>query len=126
MMDLAEKAELFAYYDARGDGYEDFYQGRGARIAPLADEYPVDTAGVSSLLSSFGRGDVVDLACGTGFWLSVYGPHCRSATLVDQSPVSLSRCRQRVHDLGLETGANCRSFPHRPTTRACSGFSSAI
>ena len=97
----SEKAELFAYYDARADGYEDFYQGRGAAIAPLANEYPIDTAGVSSLLSSYGRGDVIDLACGTGFWLSAYSANCTSVTLVDQSGPALARCRQRVETLGL-------------------------
>jgi len=99
----SEKAELFAYYDARADGYEDFYQGKGAAIAALANEYPVDTAGVSTLLSSFGRGDVIDLACGTGFWLSAYGTHSASVTLVDQSGPALARCRQRVDALGLGT-----------------------
>jgi SAM-dependent methyltransferase len=101
----SERAELFAYYDARADGYEDFYQGRGAAIAPLAHEYPVDTAGVSALLSSFGRGDVIDLACGTGFWLSAYGANCASVTLVDQSGPALARCRQRVDALGLRATA---------------------
>jgi len=101
----SERAELFAYYDARADGYEDFYQGRGAAIAPLTHEYPVDTAGVSALLSSFGRGDAVDLACGTGFWLSTYGSNCASVTLVDQSGPALARCRQRVDALGLRTFA---------------------
>lgn len=98
-----EKAEIFAYYDARADSYEDFYQGKGAAIAPLANEYPVDTAGVADLLSSFGRGDVIDLACGTGFWLSAYGSNCASVTLVDQSGPALARCRQRVDSLGLRT-----------------------
>ena len=92
----AEREELFAYYDARVDGYEDFYQGRGAAIAPLASEYPVDTAGVSALLTSFGGGDAIDLACGTAFWLSAYGANCRSVTLVDQSSTSLERCARRA------------------------------
>jgi ubiquinone/menaquinone biosynthesis C-methylase UbiE len=96
-----DKAEIFAYYDARADGYEDFYQGRGAAIAALANEYPIDTAGVADLLSSFGRGDVIDLACGTGFWLSTYGTTCASVTLVDQSGPALARCRQRVDALRL-------------------------
>ncbi|HEY7185305.1 MAG TPA: class I SAM-dependent methyltransferase, partial [Vicinamibacterales bacterium] len=99
----AERAELFAYYDARADGYEDFYHGKGAAIRPLAAEYPVDTAAVADLLSSFGRGDAIDLACGTGFWLSTYGSNSRSLTLVDQSGPALARCRQRVDALGLRT-----------------------
>jgi SAM-dependent methyltransferase len=99
----SERAELFAYYDARADGYEDFYQGKGAAIGPLAHEYPVDTAGVSALLSSFGRGDAIDLACGTGFWLSAYGANSASVTLVDQSGPALAHCRQRVDALGLRS-----------------------
>lgn len=99
----SERSELFAYYDARADGYEDFYLGKGAAISPLAHEYPVDAAGVSALLSSFGRGDVIDLACGTGFWLSSYGTGCTSVTLVDQSGPALARCRHRIDALGLRT-----------------------
>ena len=96
-----EVAEMFAYYEARADGYDDFYQGKGQAVPELASEYPVDTGGVSSLLSSFGRGDVIDLACGTGFWLTAYGPQCRSVTLVDQSAAVLARCKHRVEDLGI-------------------------
>ena len=102
----AEREDLFAYYDARVDGYEDFYQGRGAAIAPLANEYPVDTAGVSALLASFGGGDAIDLACGTAFWLSAYGANCRSVTLVDQSSTSLERCARRADALGLRAIAH--------------------
>jgi len=100
-----ERSELFAYYDARAEGYEDFYAGRGQAIPALAAEYPIDTGGVSRLLSSFGRGAVVDLACGTGFWLTAYGSHCTSVTLVDQSPESLRYCQRRVDSLGLQTVA---------------------
>lgn len=96
-----EATEMFAYYEARADGYDDFYQGKGAALPELASEYPVDTAGVAALLASFGDGDVVDLACGTGFWLTVYGAQCRTVTLVDQSAAVLARCQRRVDDLGL-------------------------
>ena len=100
-----EATEMFAYYEARADGYDDFYQGKGAAVPELAREYPVDSAGVSSLLASFGGGDVLDLACGTGFWLTAYGAQCRSATLVDQSAAVLARCKRRVDDLGLADNA---------------------
>lgn len=96
-----EATEMFAYYEARADGYDDFYQGKGQALPELASEYPVDTAGVASLLSSFGRGDVIDLACGTGFWLTAYGARCESVTLVDQSAKVLARCRRRADELGL-------------------------
>ena len=97
----AEKAELFAYYQAQAANYEDFYDGKGQAIAALSGEYATDTAGVTTLLSSFGRGDVVDLACGTGFWLSVYGGNAASITLVDQSEQALAHCERRLQNLGL-------------------------
>jgi SAM-dependent methyltransferase len=96
-----EAAEMFAYYEARADGNDDFYRGKGAAIPELASEYPLDTAGVASMLAPLGRGDVVDLACGTGFWLNAYGTGCRSVTLVDQSAAVLARCRRRVDARGI-------------------------
>jgi ubiquinone/menaquinone biosynthesis C-methylase UbiE len=96
-----ERDELFSYYEARADEYDDFYQGKGQAVPELSAEYPIDTAAVSELLGKFGQGDVVDLACGTGFWLTAYGANCRSVTLVDQSTAVLGRCQRRVHELGL-------------------------
>jgi ubiquinone/menaquinone biosynthesis C-methylase UbiE len=96
---------MFSYYDARADGYDDFYQGKGQAVPELASEYPIDTAAVSRLLEHFGHGDVIDLACGTGFWLSAYGANCRTVTLVDQSADVLARCRHRVRALGLDERA---------------------
>ena len=97
----AEKAELFAYYEAQAANYEDFYDGKGQAIAALSDQYATDVAGVTRLLSSFGRGDVVDLACGTGYWLSAHGRNASSITLVDQAEHVLARCERRVQHLGL-------------------------
>jgi SAM-dependent methyltransferase len=96
-----EKDEMFSYYEAQAGSYDDFYQGKGTAVPALASEYPVDTNGVSALLSGFGQGDVVDLACGTAFWLAAYGPNCTSVTLVDQSTAALAQCRRRVRELGL-------------------------
>jgi demethylmenaquinone methyltransferase/2-methoxy-6-polyprenyl-1,4-benzoquinol methylase len=100
-----EAAEMYAYYDAQAETYEDFYFGKGQAVAALAPEYDVDRKGIGALLAAFGQGDVIDLACGTAFWLSIYGPNCRTVTLVDQSAVSLARCEQRVRALGLEPAA---------------------
>ena len=102
----AETSEMFAYYDARAGGYDDFYHGKGAAIGPLSSEYPIDAGAIAAMLSSFGHGDVLDLACGTGFWLSAYGCNARSITLVDQSAPALARCAQRINALALQ-GVAC-------------------
>jgi len=101
----AERDEMFSYYDAQAESYEDFYRGEGQAIAALSSEYSIDTAGVAALLSGFGQGDVVDLACGTAFWLATYGRNCTTVTLVDQSAAALARCRQRIHELNLHDTA---------------------
>jgi ubiquinone/menaquinone biosynthesis C-methylase UbiE len=98
-----------AYYDAQAATYEDFYFGRGQAVPELAAKYAVDREAVSALLTTFGTGDVLDLACGTAFWLSVYGRNCRTVTLVDQSASSLARGKERVDAMGLGSAA---SFVH--------------
>jgi SAM-dependent methyltransferase len=100
-----EVAEMHAYYDAQADTYEDFYFGKGQAVAALGSEYDIDRAGIGALLAAFGRGDVIDLACGTAFWLSVYGPYCRTVTLVDQSATSLAKCEKRIRTMGLQSAA---------------------
>lgn len=97
----AERREMFAYYDARADIYDEFYQGSGAAVPELSGSYPRDTAGCLDLVAGVCRGDVLDLACGTGFWLRAYGSRCAAVTLVDQSPAVLARCVRRLDELGL-------------------------
>jgi ubiquinone/menaquinone biosynthesis C-methylase UbiE len=92
---------MFAYYEARADTYDEFYHGKGAAIPALSDAYPVDTAGCLKVVSEACRGDVLDLACGTGFWLCGYGRHCTAVTLIDQSSAVLERCCRRLDELRL-------------------------
>jgi SAM-dependent methyltransferase len=69
----AERREMFAYYDARADTYDEFYRGKGAAIPALSDSYPINTAACLQLVGGVCRGDVLDLACGTGSWLQAVG-----------------------------------------------------
>jgi ubiquinone/menaquinone biosynthesis C-methylase UbiE len=93
---------MFSYYEERAAEYDGVYLGKGPAIAALSSEYKTDSAGISRLLSRFGRGHVIDLACGTGYWLPFYGHNCASVTLIDQSATVLARCRKRVKELDLE------------------------
>jgi demethylmenaquinone methyltransferase/2-methoxy-6-polyprenyl-1,4-benzoquinol methylase len=95
----AERREMFAYYEARADTYDEFYHGKGPAIAALSHAYPIDTAGCLKLVSEACRGNVLDLACGTGFWLQAYAPRCTAITLIDQSSAVLERCRRRLDEL---------------------------
>ena len=47
------------------------------------------------------HGRVMDLACGTAFWLPHYGPNCSSITLFDQSGQMLAQARAKASRLKL-------------------------
>ncbi len=49
---------------------------------------------------------MIDIACGTAFWLPFYGRNCTSVTLVDQSARVLAQCRKRVEELGLQSSTH--------------------
>lgn len=93
---------LFSYYEERATEYDEVYLGKGPPISELSSEYKTDAIGISKLLSRFGRGHVIDIACGTAFWLPFYGHNCTSVTLIDQSTTALARCRKRIEELGMQ------------------------
>jgi ubiquinone/menaquinone biosynthesis C-methylase UbiE len=92
--------EMMAYYDERAEKYDEIYLGKGhATIDP--DVYERDVATVSEMASGFGEGHLIDVGCGAGFWLPCYARNCSRITLIDQSERMLSKCRERVEELGL-------------------------
>jgi ubiquinone/menaquinone biosynthesis C-methylase UbiE len=106
VMDDKIMREMMSYYDERADEYDGIYLGKGhATIAP--DVYKKDVARVSKMVSRFGKGHLIDIACGTGFWLPDYARNCNQITFLDQSERMLSECKNRVERLGL---TNISSF----------------
>ena len=97
---------MLAYYDARASEYEEAYT-RGTGTASIQD--PSVFTNEARILSSIARqrvsGRVIDLACGTGFWLPAYAEQCSHVTLVDQSERMLDECRKKVERLGLTSKA---------------------
>ena len=92
--------EMMSYYDERAEEYDDIYLGKGhTTIDP--DVYRKDVARVSEMVSRFGKGHLIDIACGAGFWLPDYAPNCGQITFLDQSERMLSKCKDRVEELGL-------------------------
>jgi ubiquinone/menaquinone biosynthesis C-methylase UbiE len=97
--------EMMSYYDERADTYDEIYLGRGhTTIDP--DVYQKDVATVSTMVSDFGKGHLIDIACGAGFWLPYYAWNCSQITFLDQSEKMLSKCKERVETLGLTTLSN--------------------
>lgn len=54
------------------------------------------------MVGGFGRGHLIDVACGTGFWVPSYAANCTQLTCLDQSANMLEECRKRTDKLSME------------------------
>lgn len=97
---------MLEYYDARAEEYDDIFSGGGpASCKPHV--YRKDITALFELLSGFGEGKVIDIGCGTGYWLKGYYQRCREFTFLDAEPNMLRKCRERVQHYQL---MNCAEF----------------
>jgi len=104
--DDAVLAEQKRYYRARAPEYDDwwFRRGRYADDPPHVREgWFADGAEVEQALDAFApRGDVLELAGGTGLWTRHLVRHAEALTVVDASPETLELNRARVGDARVE------------------------
>jgi len=91
---------MITYYEERAGEYDEFYSGKSPGI-PRPDAYKKDLAKITKIVSRFGKGHLIDIGCGTGFWLAHYGPNCSGITLIDKSEKMLSECKKRAQEIGL-------------------------
>jgi SAM-dependent methyltransferase len=88
--DLAEQRE---YYEQRAGEYDDWWLRRGRYDQGAAENarWVAEGAEVRAALARLDvRGDVLELAPGTGQWSRLLLPRCTSLTLVDASPAMLT------------------------------------
>lgn len=97
--------DLMRYYDERAPEYDEVYLGKSPGI-PEPELYRHDVNEIIKICKRFGRGHLIDIGCGTGFWLPYYIENCEDVTMVDQSKKMLLECQRRVNELG--TIANVR------------------
>jgi len=89
------------YYRARADEYDTWWlrQGRFDRGAEANASWFAQTAELERVLARFHpRGDVLELACGTGLWTRHLADYATQLTAVDAAPEVLAINRQRVSD----------------------------
>jgi demethylmenaquinone methyltransferase/2-methoxy-6-polyprenyl-1,4-benzoquinol methylase len=91
--------EQKAYYRARAGEYDEWFYRRGRydRGPENNARWLAEAAEVRHDLERFApRGDVLELACGTGIWTEHLARHATTLTAVDASPEMLSINRERL------------------------------
>jgi SAM-dependent methyltransferase len=89
-----ELGEQREYYEQRAGEYDDWWLRRGRYDQGSAENarWLAEGAEVRAALDRLDvRGDVLELAPGTGQWSRLLLPRCGSLTLVDASPAMLAR-----------------------------------
>ncbi len=106
-MEKKLKVGINQYYNERAKEYEELYTLGGATASiPNPESYKNEAKIISELLKKFIKGKIVDIACGTGYWLPYYAPNSRKITLIDQSQEMLNECKQKIGY--LEINKKCK------------------
>jgi SAM-dependent methyltransferase len=104
MVDDALLTEQLDYYRARAGEYDRWWnrQGRFDRGAEANVRWFAEAAELERRLQRFGpRGDVLELACGTGLWTRHLVGYADSLTAVDGSAEVLAINRTRVGEVAV-------------------------
>lgn len=105
-MDADLRRRMLDYYNERAPEYEEAYTtGTGTASIPDPEVFRAEARRLASIVQPFGSDRLIDLACGTGYWLPFYADRCSQVTLVDQSQRMLGECSKKVDRLGL--GERC-------------------
>jgi SAM-dependent methyltransferase len=96
--------EQAAYYRDRAPEYDDWWHRRGMhdRGEAFKRRWDAEIAELVGVLDRFGpRGDVLEIAAGTGLWTVELARRAERVTAVDQSAETLAVNRRRLADAGL-------------------------
>ena len=99
-MDQTLLRRMLAYYNERASEYEQAYT-RGTGTASITDPtiFTTEIDMLEAVVRGFGSGHLLDLGCGTGYWLPRYIGNCTRITLFDQSEQMLAECERKVRRL---------------------------
>lgn len=90
------KRSMFDYYSQRAPEFDDIYRGAGPASVPDPGAYRSEVKVLAGIVEQTCHGDLIDLGCGTAFWLPYYAGRCSRITLFDQSEAMLAAARRRA------------------------------
>jgi demethylmenaquinone methyltransferase/2-methoxy-6-polyprenyl-1,4-benzoquinol methylase len=101
-MDTELRRRMLAYYDERAPEYEEAYTlGTGTASMRDPEVFKAEAQVLTGVVAANARGRLMDLACGTAYWLPHYGPQCSHVMLFDQSSKMLAEARVKANHLGM-------------------------
>lgn len=111
--------EQLAYYRARAPEYDEWFlrTGRYDRGVQATRDWFAEVAEVERALDRFApRGQVLELAAGTGWWTAQLARYAGALTAVDASPETIERNRVRMKamNLALPTYVQADLFAWQP------------
>ena len=93
---------MLRYYDERAPEYEEaFVLGTGTASIPDPQVFREEARLLGGIVERWAQGRIIDLACGTGYWLPYYAQRCSRITLFDQSEGMLDECRKKIAAHGI-------------------------
>lgn len=100
--------EMMLYYDKKSEDFDNYWNS-AMYLNTEESKLLIDERGkVDSLVKYFGKGNCIDLACGTSHWLAFYYNNCTKITFVDQSSKMLEITKKKA--AGLSNYKNNCSF----------------
>lgn len=101
---------MFKYYDERAQEYDEIYTlGKGPASINDPQLYKEEAQILQGVVKRICRGNILDIPCGTAFWLPSYAEECTAVTLFDQSEKMLEQAQKR----SIEAGIDNRCTYHR-------------
>lgn len=91
------------YYNERAAEFDEIYTlGKPPGAVTDPELYMEEARSLGQLVREHCRGSVLDIPCGTGYWLQFYAANCSAITLVDQSENMLGEGREKALAHGVE------------------------
>jgi ubiquinone/menaquinone biosynthesis C-methylase UbiE len=96
-MDQSVEQSILDYYEQRAEEYKELYLlGKGPASIKHPGAYKAEVALPAGLVERVAFSRLIDIACGTAFWMPWYAGGCSAIILVDQSEKMLAASRRRA------------------------------